>query len=222
MTSSRRSSEEYLALAHLPGYVAGEAAAAGRRLPRQCLSAAGRDPADRRALRRHQGVPGRPLILIEVDNLDVALAVAARASGRCEPSSAIEVRPVRTGFLVAGWGRGSSAITGDGCSRRWSGCSGILSWPRTWPRRPSRSRQSAGPGTASPPTRPPGLIFTTARNRAIDQIRRQQVLAEKTRLIAHELTRAPGTLLHDGRTDDLPRRAPRADLHLLPPGASVP
>jgi len=38
------------------------------------------------------------------------------------------------------------------------------------------------------PENPVAWLITTARNRAIDQIRRQQVLAEKTRLIAHELT----------------------------------
>ena len=38
------------------------------------------------------------------------------------------------------------------------------------------------------PANPTAWLITTARNRAIDQIRRKQVLAEKTRLIAHELT----------------------------------
>ena len=38
------------------------------------------------------------------------------------------------------------------------------------------------------PANPTAWLITTARNRAIDQIRRQQVLAEKTRLIARELT----------------------------------
>ena len=38
------------------------------------------------------------------------------------------------------------------------------------------------------PANPTAWLITTARNRAIDQLRRQQVLAEKTRLIAHELT----------------------------------
>jgi RNA polymerase sigma-70 factor (ECF subfamily) len=38
------------------------------------------------------------------------------------------------------------------------------------------------------PANPTAWLITTARNRAIDQIRRQQVLAEKTRLIAHQLT----------------------------------
>jgi len=38
------------------------------------------------------------------------------------------------------------------------------------------------------PANPTAWLITTARNRAIDQIRRQQVLAAKTRLIAHQLT----------------------------------
>jgi RNA polymerase sigma-70 factor (ECF subfamily) len=38
------------------------------------------------------------------------------------------------------------------------------------------------------PANPSAWLITTARNRAIDQLRRQQVLAEKTRLIACELT----------------------------------
>ncbi|WP_322779000.1 RNA polymerase sigma factor [Frankia sp. Cas4] len=37
------------------------------------------------------------------------------------------------------------------------------------------------------PANPTAWLITTARNRAIDHIRRQQVLAEKTRLVAHEL-----------------------------------
>ena len=38
------------------------------------------------------------------------------------------------------------------------------------------------------PANPTAWLIRTARNRAIDQIRRQRVLAEKTRLMAHELT----------------------------------
>jgi RNA polymerase sigma-70 factor (ECF subfamily) len=38
------------------------------------------------------------------------------------------------------------------------------------------------------PANPTAWLIRTARNRAIDQIRRQRVLAEKTRLIAYELT----------------------------------
>lgn len=38
------------------------------------------------------------------------------------------------------------------------------------------------------PANPTAWLISTAKNRAIDQLRRRQVLAEKTRLIAHELT----------------------------------
>jgi RNA polymerase sigma-70 factor (ECF subfamily) len=37
------------------------------------------------------------------------------------------------------------------------------------------------------PANPVGWLISTARNRAIDRIRRQRVLAEKTKLLAHEL-----------------------------------
>jgi RNA polymerase sigma-70 factor, ECF subfamily len=41
------------------------------------------------------------------------------------------------------------------------------------------------------PPNPTGWLITTARNRAIDQLRRQQVLAAKTRLLARDLETAP-------------------------------
>jgi RNA polymerase sigma-70 factor, ECF subfamily len=41
------------------------------------------------------------------------------------------------------------------------------------------------------PANPAGWLVTTARNRAIDQLRRQQVLAAKTRLLARDVTAAP-------------------------------
>src|SRR3954471_19452575 len=37
------------------------------------------------------------------------------------------------------------------------------------------------------PANPTGWLITTARNRAIDHLRRQQVLVEKTKLIARDL-----------------------------------
>ena len=40
------------------------------------------------------------------------------------------------------------------------------------------------------PTNPVGWLVTTARNRAIDQLRRQRVLAEKTKLLAREVVEA--------------------------------
>jgi RNA polymerase sigma-70 factor, ECF subfamily len=50
------------------------------------------------------------------------------------------------------------------------------------------------------PTNPAGWLITTARNRAIDQLRRQQVLAAKTTLLAHDLEAGPPP--PDALTDD--------------------
>jgi RNA polymerase sigma-70 factor (ECF subfamily) len=41
------------------------------------------------------------------------------------------------------------------------------------------------------PTNPTGWLITTARNRAIDQLRRQQVLADKTKLLARDIETGP-------------------------------
>jgi RNA polymerase sigma-70 factor (ECF subfamily) len=53
------------------------------------------------------------------------------------------------------------------------------------------------------PANPVGWLITTARNRAIDQLRRQQVLAEKTKLLARDLEvgpRGPEALMDDAAT----------------------
>ena len=42
------------------------------------------------------------------------------------------------------------------------------------------------------PANPTGWLVTTARNRAIDQLRRRQVLAAKTMLLARDLEAAAG------------------------------
>jgi RNA polymerase sigma-70 factor (ECF subfamily) len=42
------------------------------------------------------------------------------------------------------------------------------------------------------PPNPTGWLITTARNRAIDRIRRRQVLAQKTEQLGHELAATPG------------------------------
>jgi len=47
------------------------------------------------------------------------------------------------------------------------------------------------------PENPVGWLVATARNRAIDQIRRQQVLAAKTRLLAADLELLPEAAMHD-------------------------
>ena len=63
------------------------------------------------------------------------------------------------------------------------------------------------------PSNPGAWIVATARNRAIDRIRREQTLARKTQLLG---TRGADSRRR-GSSDS--RRAPRADLRLLPPGA---
>ena len=67
------------------------------------------------------------------------------------------------------------------------------------------------------PSNPGAWLVTTARNRAIDRIRR-----ERTARGEAAPARGPrGGGGHDGR-HDLPRRAARARLHLLPPRARAP
>ena len=50
------------------------------------------------------------------------------------------------------------------------------------------------------PENPIGWLVATARNRAIDHIRRQQVLAAKTRLLAPDLERPSEAAMHDSAT----------------------
>jgi RNA polymerase sigma-70 factor, ECF subfamily len=47
------------------------------------------------------------------------------------------------------------------------------------------------------PDNPVGWLLSTARNRAIDHIRRQRVLAEKTRLLAREFTAEPEATVYE-------------------------
>jgi RNA polymerase sigma-70 factor (ECF subfamily) len=54
------------------------------------------------------------------------------------------------------------------------------------------------------PASPLGWLVTTARNRAIDQIRRQQVLAAKTKLLARDLEVPPEAAMHDPDTAVIP------------------
>jgi RNA polymerase sigma-70 factor (ECF subfamily) len=50
------------------------------------------------------------------------------------------------------------------------------------------------------PENPVGWLIATARNRAIDHIRRQRVLAEKTKLLAHELEIGPEVAMRGDTT----------------------
>ena len=54
------------------------------------------------------------------------------------------------------------------------------------------------------PANPIGWLVTTARNRAVDQLRRQQLLAAKTRLLARELEVPPEAAMHDSATATIP------------------
>jgi RNA polymerase sigma-70 factor (ECF subfamily) len=54
------------------------------------------------------------------------------------------------------------------------------------------------------PANPVGWLVATARNRAVDQIRRQQVLTAKTRLLARDLEVPPEVAMHDSATATIP------------------
>jgi len=54
------------------------------------------------------------------------------------------------------------------------------------------------------PPNPIGWLVTTARNRAIDQIRRRQVLAAKAKLLARDLEVLPEAAMHDSATATIP------------------
>jgi RNA polymerase sigma-70 factor (ECF subfamily) len=54
------------------------------------------------------------------------------------------------------------------------------------------------------PANPVGWLVATARNRAIDRIRRQQVLAAKTKLLARDLEVVPEAAMHDPATAVIP------------------
>ena len=93
---------------------------------------------------------------------------------------AVEVRP-----LVEAHGpdrAASSATSGAASSPPWSASSATSTSPRRPPRRRSRSPPSAGRATASPDN-PGAWLITTARNRAIDRMRRERTLAAKARLL---------------------------------------
>jgi RNA polymerase sigma-70 factor, ECF subfamily len=54
------------------------------------------------------------------------------------------------------------------------------------------------------PANPVGWLVATARNRAVDQIRRRQVLTAKTRLLARDLEVPPEVAMHDSATATIP------------------
>ena len=65
------------------------------------------------------------------------------------------------------------------------------------------------------PVNPTGWLIATARNRAIDRIRRQRTLAIKTEQLTRELREGSEETMDEAT---FAGRAARADLHVLPPG----
>ena len=143
-----------------------------------------------------------------------------RAAGRSAAvpgRAAIEVRPIQ----------GDASTGGDrACLPRGVRPRGGRPGPRssatsTSPRRPSRTRSPSAcerwPAAGMPPS-PAGWIITTARNRAIDRLRR-----EASRRPARAGRMAPVAIAPRARSTDeedaVRRRSAAPDLHLLPSGA---
>ena len=151
------------------------------------------------------------LYLLEADNLDRALELAARIPAARHGRRG---RGAAAGGAVAlleqvfreEWGRVLANLIGflgdfDLAEEAAQEAFAIAAerWPRT-----------------GEPANPGAWLTTTARNRAIDRIRRDRTLAAKTRLL--ELPEAVES--GDGGAD-VPRRAAGADLHLLSSGAGA-
>ena len=130
--------------------------------------------------------------------------------------------PADRGAPVPGRGRADRARRRDGGVPRGVRPRGRRPGPRLRRHRPRRGGgpggvrrggARAGPTTGLPPS-PAGWIITTARNRAIDRLRREASRADR---------HAQAALLHaarrTGRGGTRARRPAPPDLHLLPPGA---
>ncbi len=132
------------------------------------------------------------------------------ARSRTSPQKRAEIGPCRCSPL-----RRSSVSSARSTAARWPSWS-VSSVTSTSPRRRSRTRSprpcGAGPTTGLPPS-PAGWIITTARNRAIDRLRRESSRADR---------HAQAALLHAQRRAGRRRGGTRArrpaapDLHLLP------
>ena len=117
--------------------------------------------------------------LLEAADLDAAIELAARIPA-ARLGGAVEVRPLveRDEPPRAGLPGGVGAR--PRCAR--SASSATSTSPRKPPRRRLRRRRSAGRATACR-ERPGAWLTTTARNRAIDRIRRDRTLAAKSKLL---------------------------------------
>ena len=123
------------------------------------------------------------LILVEAPDLDHALEVAQELQ-QVTPALRSKCGPHANGCSVAldavfreHWGRVLATlvgILGDIELAEDAAQEAFAIAAQRWPR-------------DGEPENPVGWLIATARNRAIDHIRRQRVLAEKTKLLAHEL-----------------------------------
>ena len=78
-------------------------------------------------------------------------------------------------------------MSGGACSRRWSASSATSTSPRKPPRRRLPPLPSGGHAIGVP-ANPGGWLVVTARNRAVDRLRRERTLAAKTHLLELERT----------------------------------
>ena len=111
---------------------------------------------------------------------------------------------------------GSSVTSPAAASPSWSASSVTSTSPKRRCRRRSSSLRRSGRSTGIPPN-PGGWITTTARNRALDRLRRESSRDDR---------QAQAALLHARRRADRgggrrARRPPPADLHVLPSGAGA-
>ena len=197
---------------------------AGRRSTRRLASRPGSSCSRRRPRRRCGSQDGQTLttdgpyvetkealdgyFIYEGDDLDAAIAVASRVPA-AEPGrrdrdpparGVVDARPV----FREQWGRVLATLIGllgDFDLAEEAAQDAFAIAAERWPRE-------------GVPSNPSAWLITTARNRAIDVMRRNRTLAEKLKLLdVAEVTE------DDDGIHDVPRRAARADLHLLPSGA---
>ena len=116
--------------------------------------------------------------IIEAADLDAALALGRQAGARPRRRCPIEVRPVRGAPSDRRRSSACSASTTGGRSPSWSASSATSTPPRRRCRTPSSTAVQRWPVDGVPPS-PAGWIVTTARNRAIDRLRREASRADR-------------------------------------------
>ena len=148
--------------------------------------------------------------VLEADDLDAAIELAARIPA-ARLGGAVEVRADQGVVAILEqtfrdeWGRVVAALIGflgDFDVAEEAAQEAFAIAAERWPR----------DGT---PDNPRAWLVATARNRAIDRLRRDRTLADEDA----PARRPRGDGGRGGRRRGDPRRAARADLHLLPPGA---